>query len=98
MISLSMESSRLPPKGHRMTRNIVRALAATAAVTVLAGCGSTRTTQETPAASAVTPQRPTAPLPGAGLVPGVETEVVSGLDMPWGLGFLPDGSALVSGR
>ena len=81
-----------------MTRNFVRALAATAAVTVLAGCSSTRTTQETPAARTVTPQRPTAPRPGAGLVPGDERELVSGLDMPWGLGFLPDGSALVSGR
>ncbi|MBT0770247.1 PQQ-dependent sugar dehydrogenase [Kineosporia sp. J2-2] len=26
------------------------------------------------------------------------TEVVSGLDMPWGLAFLPDGSAVFSGR
>src|SRR5919106_1661367 len=81
-----------------MTRNFVRALAATAAVTVLAGCSSTPTEQATPAASTVTPQRPGAPLPGAGLVPGDERELVSGLDMPWGLGFLPDGSALVSGR
>ena len=33
-----------------------------------------------------------------GLVPGRVTEVVSGPAMPWGLTFLPDGSALVSGR
>ncbi len=33
-----------------------------------------------------------------GLVPGRVTEVASGLDMPWGLTFLPDDSALVSGR
>jgi glucose/arabinose dehydrogenase len=32
------------------------------------------------------------------LVPGDVTEIVSGLDMPWGLAFLPDGTALVSER
>lgn len=32
------------------------------------------------------------------LVPGQVTEIASGLDMPWGLTFLPDGSALVAGR
>ncbi|XRQ05126.1 PQQ-dependent sugar dehydrogenase [Actinomadura welshii] len=30
--------------------------------------------------------------------PGEVTELVIGLNMPWGLAFLPDGSALVSGR
>lgn len=32
------------------------------------------------------------------LMPGRVTEIASGLDMPWGLTFLPDGSALISGR
>jgi glucose/arabinose dehydrogenase len=32
------------------------------------------------------------------LVPGEVTQIVSGLDMPWGLAFLPDGTALVSER
>ncbi|WP_343233705.1 PQQ-dependent sugar dehydrogenase [Streptomonospora sp. PA3] len=34
----------------------------------------------------------------ASVAPGEVTELVTGLDMPWGLTFLPDGSALVSGR
>ncbi|MCT2588037.1 PQQ-dependent sugar dehydrogenase [Actinophytocola gossypii] len=51
-------------------------------VLVLAGC--TATQQE--------PRDPEL------VAPGEVTELVTGLDMPWGLAFLPDGSALVTSR
>ena len=41
---------------------------------------------------------PAAPQVRDGLVPGRVTEIADGLDMPWGLAFLPDGSALIAGR
>ncbi|TWF75122.1 glucose/arabinose dehydrogenase [Pseudonocardia hierapolitana] len=43
-----------------------------------------------------TPREPVTPVEVA--TPGAVTEVTSGLRMPWGLTFLPDGSALVSSR
>ena len=73
-----------------MTRTTVSRSALAAALIAIApaGCGSAR--------SDPAPQ-PTGISQG-GLVPGRVTELATGLDMPWGLAFLPDGSALVSGR
>lgn len=74
-----------------------------AALLVLSAC----TADPTPQAASVPPTGPTtAPSPeeptrtalGARLVPGEVTEIADGLVMPWGLTFLPDGTALVSSR
>jgi glucose/arabinose dehydrogenase len=93
----------------RTTAAIPASAAALAVAVGLSGCSSPSTPapqsdRQTSAApqsdrptSAAT-DSPSSPDNAARLAPGERTELVSGLDSPWGLAFLPDGSALVSSR
>lgn len=53
-------------------------------------------TDAVPAAAQTRPEQRSAA--EAGVTPGTLTELANGFDSPWGLTFLPDGSALVSER
>lgn len=75
-------------------------VAAVAAALGMAGCASSNTASPSGGAASAT-----LPLAGAPIATTAAdgpivamTELATGLDMPWGLTFLPDASALVSGR
>jgi glucose/arabinose dehydrogenase len=64
---------------------------------VLSGCSGGSEESERPRTSLPT-TAPAASGSGDVATPGEPTELTTGLDAPWGLTFLPDGSALVSER
>ncbi|WP_413450224.1 PQQ-dependent sugar dehydrogenase [Georgenia phoenicis] len=83
-------------KGTRLTAWLL-------AVVVLAACGGGEEMQDpTASPSATTPApapTPAAPEPTTAEPPPQEPQVLAtGLDVPWGLAFLPDGTALVTER
>ncbi|MFI7610818.1 PQQ-dependent sugar dehydrogenase [Nonomuraea terrae] len=67
------------------------------ALVLVAGCGTPGPGMSQDLPGPGTSQNTPAQVAG-GLVPGEVTEIAGGLTMPWGLTFLPDGSALMSER
>lgn len=83
----------------------VAALAVAALAASLTACGDDEDRAPPATAAPTTPATSPAETPspepeasGAGLEPVVVGTVATGLDSPWGLAFLPDGSALVANR
>lgn len=86
-----------------ITRPAAAAFAATLSLAVLlSSCAGPPSSPATSAgADSAAPSGTAAPTQGAPgdlASPGRVTELATGLDTPWGLTFLPDGSALVSSR
>ncbi|MGW6421700.1 PQQ-dependent sugar dehydrogenase [Nocardia sp. NPDC055053] len=78
---------------RRRSRNIVGALLILCAAT---SCTSDEPTDRAPLTAIVTAPAPSVPSGDPDL--GAPEEVARGIDVPWGLAFLPDGTALVAER
>ncbi|WP_433366209.1 PQQ-dependent sugar dehydrogenase [Actinoplanes sp. CA-142083] len=84
------------------TGSRTRLLAVATGAALLSACSDTPSSSSPPRAEATVPSAPPA-APSSSGSPGTPDlskpqTIVSGLEVPWGLAFLPDGSALVSER
>ncbi|MGW5876863.1 PQQ-dependent sugar dehydrogenase [Nocardiopsis terrae] len=83
------------PVNTRKNRTTIRTLALLGTALLLSGCSTT-------GADGVGAGEDTEPGDGSAEAtapgPGQPEDVVTGLEVPWGIGFLPDGSALVAQR
>ena len=77
-----------------------RLLIATAGAAMLTACSAGEPSSSAPRAESTLPSAPAASSPAEPSEPDLSKPqtLVTGLDVPWGLAFLPDGSALVSER
>ncbi|RDI42926.1 PQQ-dependent sugar dehydrogenase [Nocardia mexicana] len=77
-------------RGHRLVRTVIAAVLFAG----LAACGDTA--QQGPDSTVVSTTRPSSPSGIPDLTAG--EEIARGIQVPWGLAFLPDGAALVAER